>query len=263
MNNDETTIIQPQNNDKAQQANNVETPQSPKNTGKGVNAAAMAAAAVVGGVMGGGATYVATSALHGHDEEQKPEEEVQAKVDDAATTEHTVEPQEDTPKEEEVAVKVDTPEGEGPDYTGNQGADHVIAEPDGYDNPDSNIHEASNEIGGSEGNDVQVLGIYEAQGEDGQTMQTAVLTNGEDVAAVIDTNGDGEANVIAIDENHNQQIDESEIYDISEEHIQMQTYQETYYAQQQEEMQQEHDMFAHNGYDNQQDYTNDADVQFT
>lgn len=247
MNNEETIIMKPQNSNKAEQTENVETTEKKSNKGKKV--AATAAAAVMGGVVGSGATYAATTMLHDKEaEEQKQEDEAQT------TEEPKKEQQTEAPKEEEVAVKVDAEESAEPDYTGTHHADPVTPNPE--------VHAAVDETSNSDTNEVQVLGVYEAQGENGQTMQAAVLTNGEDVAAVIDVDGDCVADVLAVDENHNQQIDEGEVYDLSNEHVQMADYQQAYLAQQQEQMQQEHDTFAYNASDDQQDYNNDVDPTF-
>lgn len=238
MNNEETVVMKPRN---------------------GKKVATVATAAVVGGAVGGGATYAATEMLHAKEAgEQKQEDEAQ-------TTERPVvtaaeEPQKeqhgDAPKEE-VAVKVDENANEEPDYTGHNGADPVTPNPEPHDSMD--------ETNDANSNEVQVLGVYEAQGDQGQTMQAAVLTNGEEVAAVIDVNGDGVADVLAVDENHNQQIDEGEVYDLSSEHVQMAGFQQTYEQQeqmQQEQIEQEHDTFAYNASDDLQDYNNDADSQY-
>ncbi len=256
MNNEETIVMKPQNKNKAEQTQNVETTETQSNKGKKV--AATAAAAVMGGVVGGGATYAATEMLHDKEaEEQKPEEEAQASEEPVAAT--TEEPQKEqhneTPKEE-VAVKVDEEANVETDYTGHNGADPVTPNPE--------VHAAVNETSDTDTNEVQVLGVYEAQGDQGQTMQVAVLTDGEDVAAVVDLDGEGTADVLLHDNNRNGQIEieEGEVYDISNDHIQMSHFQDTYLAQQQEQMQQEHDTFAYNASDDQQDYNNDADLSF-
>lgn len=256
MNNEETIVMKPQNNNnKAEKTQNVEIAEKESNKGKKV--AATAAAAVMGGVVVSGATYAATTMLHDKEaEEQKPEDEAQTTEESvvAAAEEPQKEQQTEAPKEEEVAVKLDAAESAEPDYTGAHHADPVTPNPE--------VHAAVDETSNSDTNEVQVLGVYEAQGENGQTMQAAVLTNGEDVAAVIDVDGDGVANVLVVDENHNQQIDEGEVYDLSNDHVQMSDYQDAYLAQQQEQMQQEHDTFAYNASDDQQDYNNDVDPQY-
>lgn len=254
MNNEETIVMKPQNN-KAEQTQNVET--AGKKSNKGKKVAATAAAAVMGGIVGGGATYAATEMFHDPEtEEQKPEEEAQS-------TEKPVEadagePQKEQPDEtanEEVAVKVDDETNVAPDYTGHNGADPVTPNPE--------MQAAVYETSDAGTNDVQVLGVYEAQGDQGQTMQAAVLTNGEEVAAVLDLDGEGTADVLAVYNNQTQQIDEGEVYDISDYNVQMSDFQDTYLAQQQEQMQQEHDTFAYNAGDDQLDYNNDADLSFT
>lgn len=90
-------------------------------------------------------------------------------------------------------------------------------------------------------------------------MQAAMLTNGEEVAAVVDLDSDGVADVLLVDENHNQQIDEGEVYDLSNDNVQMSIYQDAYQAQQQ--AQQENDTFSYNANEDQQDYDNNADLQ--
>ncbi len=251
MNNEETIVMKPQNNNKAEQTQKVETTETQSNKGKKV---AATAAAVMGGVVGGGATYAATEMLHNKEaEEQKTEEEAQATEEPVvAAAEEPQKEQHNDISKEEVAVKVD--ENVEPDYTGHNGADPVTPNPE--------VHAAVNETCDTDTNEVQVLGVYEAQGDQGQTMQAAVLTNGEEVAAVVDLDGDGMAEVLVVDENHNQQIDEGEVYDLSNDHVQMSDYQDAYLAQQQEQMQQEHDTFSYNASDDQQDYNNDADLSF-
>ena len=119
MNNEETIVMKPQTDNKAEQAQNVETMEKKSNKGKKV--AATAAAAVMGGVVGSGATYAATTMLHDKEaEEQKPEDEAQTTEESvvAAAEEPQKEQQTEAPKEEEVAVKLDAAESAEPDYTG-------------------------------------------------------------------------------------------------------------------------------------------------
>lgn len=163
MNNEETIVMKPQTDNKAEQAQNVETMEKKSNKGKKV--AATAAAAVMGGVVGSGATYAATTMLHDKEaEEQKPEDEAQTTEESvvAAAEEPQKEQQTEAPKEEEVAVKLDAAESAEPDYTGAHHADPVTPNPE--------VHAAVDETSNSETNEVQVLGVYEAQGENGQTM---------------------------------------------------------------------------------------------
>ena len=250
MNSEETIIMQPQNNNQAQQVQNVDTPkQEEKKSGNGKKAAAMTGAAVFGGAAGGAGTAAAANMLN---KEQTEEQEQEVKVDeDTPPTTTTAKPEpkaEEKIETEEIPVTVD--ENGETDYTGNAGADPVTQ------NPTSTPQPTGNE--GSDAHEVQVLGVY----ENGEGQEMAILTDGETVAAVLDANGDGEANVIGIDENMNGQLEEGEIYDISDQHISMSQYEDAYLAQQQEQIQQEHETFAYNA-DDQQDCNNDApDLSF-
>lgn len=251
MNNEETIFMQPQNNNnEAEHAQNVKATE--KKSDKAKKVIATAAASVMGGVVGGGTTYAATEMLHDKEaDEQKPEEEVQATEEPVAKEPQKVEHAE--PQKEEVAVKVDNDESAEPDYTNHAGADHVTPNPE----VQATVDESSDSNANT--NEVQVLGVYETQGENGQTIQAAMLTNGEEVAAVVDLDSDGLADVLLVDENHNQQIDEGEVYDLSNDNVQMSVYQDAYQAQQQS--QQENDTFVYNANEDQQDYDNDADPQ--
>ena len=250
MNSEETIIMQPQNNNQAQQVQNVDTPkQEEQKSGNGKKVAAMTGAAVFGGAAGGAGTAAAANMLN---KEQTEEQEQEVKVDeDTPTTTTTAKPgpkAEEKIETEEIPVTVD--ENGETDYTGNAGADPVAQNPTPEPQPTGNE--------GGDAHEVQVLGVY----ENGEGQEMAILTDGETVAAVLDANGDGEANVIGIDENMNGQLEEGEIYDISDQHISMSQYEDAYLAQQQEQIQQEHETFAYNA-DDQQDYNNDApDLSF-
>ena len=251
MNNEETIIMQPKNNEKAQQIQSVETPkQEEKKSGNGKKVAAMTGAAVFGGAAGGAGTAAAAN-MFNKEQEEEQEQEVKVEEDTPATT-TTAKPEpkvEEKIETEEIPVTVD--ENGETDYTGNAGADPVTQ------NPTSTSQQTGND--GSDAHEVQVLGVY----ENGEGQEMAILTDGETVAAVLDANGDGEANVIGIDENMNGQLEEGEIHDISDQHISMSQYEDAYLAQQQQEqIQQEHETFAYNA-DDQQDYNNDApDLSF-
>lgn len=255
MNNEETIVMKPQNN-KAEQPQSVETVDKKSNKGKKV--VSTAAASIVGGVVGGGAAYAATEMLHSKEEaeEQKPEEEaVAAEKPAAAVVDEPQKEQSDEPQKEEIVSRVDDEEGGEPDYTNHNGADPVTQNPE--------VQATVDDTNGGNANEVQVLGMYEAQGEDGQTMQAAMLTNGYEVAAVMDLDGDGVADVLAVDENYNQQIDEGEVYDLSNDNVHMSDYQDLYMAQQQQmQMDQEQNTFAYNASDDQPDYNNDADLSY-
>ncbi len=244
MNNEETIVMKPQNNNKAEQTQSVETVDKKSNKGKKV--VATAAASIVGGVVGGGAAYAATEMLHSKEEaeEQKPEEEAVAAEKPAAAVV-------DEPQKEELVSRVDDEGGE-PDYTNHNGANPVTQNPE--------VQATVDDTNGGNANEVQVLGMYEAQGEDGQTMQAAMLTNGHEVATVMDFGGDDIADVLVV---HSPQIGEGEVYDLSNDNVHMSDYQDLYMAQQQQmQMDQEQNTFAYNASDDQPDYNNDADLSY-
>lgn len=245
--NEETIIMQPENSGKANE--NAETIQRQS---KVKDVAATMVATAVGSAVGSGTVYAATSGLKDSETEETNEPEQEAQV----TEEPTVAPEpEPTPAPEPkptVAPEpkpTPAPEPEVEDYTGNDNADPITPGPE---------VQATSGSSSAGGNEVQVLGVYEVQGDNGQMMQAAILTNGEEVAAVVDVDNDGFADVLLVDENHNQQIDEGEVYDLR---IQMADYQQVYLTQQ-EQMQQEQENFAHNTYDEQSDYNNEVDTQF-
>ncbi len=262
MNNEETIISQPQsNNNQAKQATSTaETTEQPKKKARGKSGVAIAGAAAAGAAVGSGATLVAEAAVD--DEANNQQEENNHQMAENATESQEVEatadpqddqeanqPQPETEAPHEVNPTIDevAPNGET-DYSHAGGADPVMED-------DPNLHTASNDMGADD-NQVQVLGVYEVPGDDGNMIQTTVLTDGQYIGAVIDVDYDGVADVAFVDYNQNQQIDEGEVYDVSNDNIQMQEFQNACDPQQ-EMMQQEH--YAMN--DNLPDYDNDADLQ--
>lgn len=254
MNNEETIIMQPKNNEKAQQIQSVETPkQEEKKSGNGKKVAAMTGAAVFGGAAGGAGTAAAANMFN---KEQEEEQEQEVKVEEdtpTATTTAKPEPKvEEKVETEEIPVTVD--ENGETDYTGNAGADPVTQNPTSTPQPTGND--------GSDAHEVQVLGVY----ENGEGQELVILTDGERGGAVLDATGNGEGDLLWVDGSDGSTPDgmmqEGEVIDITEQHIQMSQYEDAYLAQQQEQMQQEHETFAYNA-DDQQDYNNDApDLSF-
>lgn len=262
MNNEETIVMKPQyNNNKAEQTEKVEATTAQKSN-KVKQIVTTAAAGIVGGVVGAGAgaAYAADGMNHGKEiEEQKPEDEAQpadeaqtAEVSNASTAEASQDEQQVEPQVEAVEAKVDDTASEGPDYTNLNNANPVTPNPE----VEAVVDESSND----DANGVQVLGVYDVQGENGQNMQAAVLTNGEEYAVVADIDGDGVADVLGVDENHTQQIEEYEVYDISNECVQMSNFQN---AVDYEQQQQEQETFVYNANDDlSEDYNNHADINY-
>lgn len=259
MNNEETIVMKPQNNNKAEQTENVEATTAQKSN-KVKQIVTTAAAGIVGGVVGAGAAYAADGMSHGKEiEEQKPEDEAQpadeaqtAEVSNASTAEASQDEQQVEPQVEAVEAKADDTASEGPDYTNLNNANPVTPNPE----VEAVVDESSND----DANGVQVLGVYDVPGENGQNMQAAVLTNGEEYAVVADIDGDGVADVLGVDENHTQQIEEYEVYDISNECVQMSNFQN---AVDYEQQQQEQETFVYNANDDlSEDYNNHADINY-
>ena len=140
------------------------------------------------------------------------------------------------------------------DYTGH-GGDNFVAQ------DDPNLQTASDDGLGVHDDQLQGLGVYDVQNEDGSMMQTATITDGHYIGAVIDADYDGTADTVIVDYNQNQQIEEGEVFDVSNENIQMQDFQDAHVAQQQDMMQQEQEHLAYNASDDQPDYCNNADIQ--
>lgn len=253
MNNEETIVMKPQNNNKAEQTENVETTTAQKSN-KVKPIVTTAAAGIVGGVVGAGAAYAADGMSHGKEiEEQKPEDEAQtAEVSNASTAEASQDKQQVEPQVEAVETKADDTASEGPDYTNLNNANPMTPNPE----VEAVVDESSND----DANGVQVLGVYDVPGENGQNTQAAVLTNGEEYAVVADIDGDGVADVLGVDENHTQQIEGYEVYDISNECVQMSNFQN---AVDYEQQQQEQETFVYNANDDlSEDYNNHADINY-
>ena len=239
MKNEETIIMQPDNNENT---NNVKAEKEVRN-GNGKRVAAVTAGAAFGSAAGSAGTAAAF-----HVAENTPEE-VETQVDDTATAaeqQQAAAATAQTEQQEEVVATAveDTQE---PDYTGNAGADPVSQDPV--------AQQTSNETG-----EVQVLGVYERTDENGVRQEAAVITDGQEVAAIVDVDGNGTADVLLADMNHNQQIDEGEVFDISEQNISMDTLKQQYIAQQEmEAQQQQEETFGYAASDETADYNNGVD----
>lgn len=236
MNNEETIIAQPKS--KKQYVS------MKGNQGKGKMFASAAAAATVGGFVGAAGTAAAMS----HNEEEEvviPKQEEQKPQNNEVDTEEVEVSATDQPSEPQVTAVVDS--SSEPDYTSHENADPVLVE-------DPQTAQATMASNVSEP-EVQVLGVYERTTEEGIHQTAAVLTNGEEVAAVVDTTGDGYANVMAMDSNGNGQFDEGEVHDISDHGISMNNFEDAYLDQQQM-----NDMAYNASNDDMQDYVNDANL---
>lgn len=234
MNDEKTIIMQP----KAKAEESAKKAKDNKPESNTVRmAAATAAAGVFGGAVGGASSVAAANFIH--DIEQ---EEIETPAEEELIAEATPAPA--AKAEEEIAIVAE----EEADYTNNNGANPVVEEPEAIAASDT-----------TSSNEVQVLGVYERTTEDGTYQEMAIMTNGEEYAVILDADGDGEADVLGVDMNHNGELDEGEICDISDQHVSMTVYEQEYLAQQQMEMEMEQqDTFAYEASD-ETDYDNDVD----
>lgn len=272
MNNEETIIMQPQsgNNPKANQATPAAEPNAKPKKTRGKRSAAMAGAAVAGAAVGSGATLGVEAVVDdsNNDQEENNAQTAETQTDNAAEQQEveavadtqdgieTEQPQyvSEAPRDVNATVEDVASNGES-DYTGH-GGDNFVAQDD-----DPNLQTASDDGMGVHDDQLQVLGVYDVQNEDGSMMQTATITDGHYIGAVIDADYDGTADAVIVDYNQNQQIEEGEVFDVSNENIQMQDFQDAHVAQQQDMMQQEQEHLAYNAGDDQPDYCNNADIQ--
>lgn len=265
MNNEETIIMQPQsgNNPKVNQATPAAEPNAKPKKTRGKRAAAMAGAAVAGAAIGSGATLGVEAVVDesNNDQEENNTQTAEAQTDNAAEQQEV----------EATAETQDTVEAEQPQYVSeaprdvNATVDDVASNGEndytGQAQEDPYLQTASDDGMGVHDNQIQVLGVYDVQNEDGSMMQAATITDGHYIGAVIDADYDGTADTVIVDYNQNQQIEEGEVFDVSNENIQMQDFQDAHVAQQQDMMQQEHEQLAYNVSDDQPDYCNNADIQ--
>lgn len=272
MNNEETIIMQPQsgNNPKANQAAPAAEPNAKPKKTRGKRSAAMAGAAVAGAAVGSGATLGVEAVVDdsNNDQEENNAQTAETQTDNAAEQQEveavadtqdeieTEQPQyvSEAPRDVNATVEDVASNGES-DYTGHGGENFVVQD------DDPNLQTASDDGMGVHDDQLQVLGVYDVQNEDGSMMQTATITDGHYIGAVIDADYDGTADAVIVDYNQNQQIEEGEVFDVSNENIQMQDFQDAHVAQQQDMMQQEQEHLAYNASDDQPDYCNNADIQ--
>lgn len=247
MNNEETIIAQPKANEQTS------TKQEKKHkSGKIVTAATSAA---IGGVLGGVGTAAAMH--HGN-------AGADGEISEPLSSEEQATPTEESKVDESPIVTAQATEDEGntdasngdnaePDYTNHDNADPVITT-----EPQATAQVAV-AVADEEQPEVQVLGFYDNVTDEGVHQTAAILTNGTEVAAVVDVNGNGIADMLAVDNNGNGQIDEGEVVDISDMNVHMTDCQQLY-AQQQMEQQQMDDMAQNTAYYDTPDYNNNADV---
>ena len=262
MNNEETIITQPKSDQHGNQQQPIQQEGKKTNIRKTVTTAA--AAAIGGATLGAAATAAVM-----HDDIKA--EEANAQMPEHQDEVPTVEAQpEEQANPTETAAQAETssssPEpthvashqvnAQPIDYTNHDGTDPVVT----VDEPQLEA-QASPVVDNAEP-EVQVLGIYEHYTDEGIHQTAAVVTDGTEVAAVVDTTGDGYADTFAQDFNHNGQFDEGEACNISDQGIPMSAFNETYVAQQQMEQQMDDMTQAQTAScDGMPDYNNDVNIE--
>lgn len=258
MNNEETRILNPQQPEQqAEVKNNAEQPSAPqpeqkpadKKDAKPSNKKGAAFSAAAGGAIGAAA---ATGAQHLYDNMQAEAEEVEVEeveeeeVASAAEPKATVkpEPKDEIPEDAKLEGPQDAVGTNGGDE---QGGDNVIP----ADGPDTTPQES----------DVHVLGVDLIDDGEGGQMFVAALEDSVsgDQALVVDVDLDGTIDVLAVDENHNGQLENNEIYNVHDQGWQSEGYVEAY-AQEQQMLQEEQNYIA--AADENADYMNDADTGY-
>lgn len=222
MNNEETIIAHSENHEQ-----NTRTQKENKKNSNGKTIAAAAASATLGGVAGGAGTAAAMNYYNAKTEENEPQEQEQVEAHTAEAPK-TAEAPRTEPKPSAPPVTEDdeaiTPvhHDPGPDHTAAPiNVNHTITDEGQPTAPEGEQAE------------VQVLGVYEHVTEDNVQQTAAVLTDGTEVAVVVDVTGNGMADVLAVDNNHNNQIDDGEVVDISDQDISMRVIEQAYLEQQQ------------------------------
>lgn len=122
---------------------------------------------------------------------------------------------------------------------------NTISEPDIQPLEPENTPHQEPEPDSTQNPDIEVLNYGTITDENGNQIDVAIIDFEDNEVLVIDSNQDNIADVIFIDANHNGEIENEEIFDISEENISMQTYEDAYYDS----------LLADN-----QDFENDADI---
>lgn len=138
-------------------------------------------------------------------------------ADEATVTE--AEPADGQQDGEDVPV-VDSEPSTAPEMTAEQ-QDEVVAQPE---------NEPTAQPTAQTSGDVQVLDYQTVQMADGNMADVAVISNGTNQAVIIDADRDGIADVMAADTNHDGQLSENEIVDISGENLAMQQLQDAAHA---------------------------------
>lgn len=213
MKNEETTIMQPNNEQGHETQKQSATSETQKKSNTGQRAAATAGAAVIGGAAGAGGTIAAEHMMNGKEEPETKEAETKEEpAASASKTEgtHTQAKHETVAKEEPQSVPEDGTQ-DGPDYTGHNGANPIT--------PNPGVHQTGNTGGNTpsgSNDEVQVLDIERIG--DGEA---ALLSSGGRLGVIADVDGNGIAEVLGVDENGNGRFEDNELHNIADQNVPM------------------------------------------
>lgn len=268
MNNEETRILNPQqqaevNNNTEHSASVHQTEEKPtdQKNSKLSNKKGAAFAAAAGGAVGAAA---ATSAQHLYNQMQEETEEVEVEeveaVEPAPTPAPTPTPAPAPTPAAEPVVAVEPKVADDPIDVIPEDAKLDGSEDATSTSTDNNVITTGGSDTTPQESDVHVLGVDLIDDGEGGQMFVAALEDSVsgDQALVVDVDLDGTIDVLAVDENHNQQIEADEIYDVSDQGWQSQGYVEAY-AQEQQMLHEEQNYIAS---DDSTDYMNDADTGY-
>ncbi len=240
MNNEETFIMQPQNNDKAYESQSESTAETKSQTGTSTNVAASAAAAMVGGAIGAGGMNVVNDMILNHedDQEEQPENvEAEAKEEEQESKEavteeklaaETSEPVQETPSQptQETVAQETTAQETAAQAASNAATDNKAGQEYTAHNtatqstPSHRTHQASAATDDEAAN-IHVVDYQQGAGLNGQTAEYATLSDGKDTAVVADLDGDGKADVMGVDLNRNGRFEENEVHNIQDRNLDM------------------------------------------
>lgn len=233
--NEETRLFDSELENQNTETVNLETPQAPEKKGMstGTIVAGVAGGGVVGAAAAAGAAY-AYDNLNGDEAVAVVAEEGEALAEAAPVQEvhthtETVHVIHEVPAEQPVEQPVGTPVQDGPVTPG---SNHIS----GAHGPSTGgeVTTGGGTTGGSEESDVHVIGVDVVDNGQGGEAVIAYMEDRADgqLAAVIDVEGDGTVDVLAVDENGNQHFEENEFHDVSGEGIQTMGYIESYAMEQ-------------------------------
>lgn len=106
-------------------------------------------------------------------------------------------------------------------------------------------------------NEIHVVGVESAQTDDGRIINMALVDNGGDAALLVDVDNDGIIDILLHDDNSNGNIEDNEVYDVSEARLPVSELE----AMEQAQSQSPDAMYASDYSDcGMQDYVNDANM---